>query len=148
MIKSPLLIWFAQSPLCAGLSEDESDGLYALFEEQTLPIHTVLYREGEPADALYVVLEGRVEVQRAGVTLGEVGPGGSVGEMGLFSHATQRSATVECATSTTVLRISRDAFQQALRERRVPALLVANLAQQLAERLSMANARLAPKKAA
>lgn len=143
MIKPPLLIWFAQSPLCEGLSDAEIEQVYGLFEEKEYPAGAALYKEGDPADALYVMLEGRVEVSRGGRVLGENGPGASVGEMGVFRHAQQRSATVTCATAVTVLRIGRERFHQALIDRDVPAMLVANLSQQLAERLAQMNAKVA-----
>ena len=142
-VKSPLLIWFAQSPLCEGLSEDEVSQVFDLFDVKEYPQNTPLYREGEPADALYVVLEGRVEVSRRGTQLGDIGPGSSVGEMSLFMKATTRSATVMTATAVTVLRIDRGRFREALIARDVPAMLVANLAEQLADRLATVNKQLA-----
>jgi NTE family protein len=142
-VKSPLLIWFAQSPLCGGLSDDEAAQVFDLFEVKDVPINTALYKEGDAADALYVVLEGRVEVSRAGTVLGEVGPGASVGEMSLFAKANARSATVTCATHVTVLRIERERFKAALVARDVPAMMVANLAEQLADRLASVNKQLA-----
>lgn len=145
-VKSPLLIWFAQSPLCEGLSEDEVAQVFSLFDVKEVPQGAALYREGDVADALYVVLEGRVEVSRKGTLLGDIGPGASVGEMSLFMKATSRSATVLTATPVTVLRIDRGRFREALIARDVPAMLVANLAEQLADRLALANKQLASSK--
>lgn len=148
LAKNPLLIWFSSAPLCEGLTEEEVAGLFDLFEVVTIPRGAALYREGEAADALFVVLEGRVEVARGGRVLGEVGPGSTVGEMSLFLQAPLRSATVVAATEVTVLRIDRERFHAQLVARAVPAVVVSNLAQQLAERLASANAHLSEKKAA
>lgn len=142
-VKSPLLIWFAQSPLCGGLSDDEVAQVFDLFEVKEIPANDALYKEGDAADALYVVLEGRVEVSRSGTVLGEVGPGASVGEMSLFAKSNARSATVTCATHVVVLRIERERFKAALVARDVPAMMVANLAEQLADRLANVNKQLA-----
>jgi CRP-like cAMP-binding protein len=146
-MKSPLLIWFAKSPLCDGLTEEEVASLFELFEAKELPRGAVLYREGDASDALYVMLEGHVEVSRGGTELGDVSPGGTVGEMSLLLESATRSATVTAQVPITVLRIGREQFRAGIRERRVPAMLVANLAQQLAERLARANEHVARKAA-
>lgn len=140
---SPLLIWFANSPLCEGLSEAEIAQVFELFEVREIAAGSALYREGDPADALYVVLEGRLEVQRRGTRLGEVDPGQSVGEMSLFLKSPTRSATVTAESAVTVLRVGRERFREALVARDIPAMLVANLTEELADRLRAANAQLA-----
>jgi CRP-like cAMP-binding protein len=52
-----------------------------------------VFREGEAADAMYVVLEGEVDVVHGDRVIESVGPGGIVGEMALSEQA-PRSATV------------------------------------------------------
>ena len=73
-IKAPQLIWFTRSPLCEGLSDEETAGLFELFEVVELPAGARLYAEDEVADALYVVLMGTVEVFRGGSAVTEVAP--------------------------------------------------------------------------
>jgi CRP-like cAMP-binding protein len=133
--KSPLQIYFSRSPLCEGLSEEEIAQVYELFELQELPANTTLYAQGDPADALYVVLEGRVEISRDGARLGEVVPGSTIGEMSLFRKSPTRSATALAATPVSVLRIARAKFRESLVARDIPAMLVANLTEQIADRL-------------
>jgi CRP-like cAMP-binding protein len=135
-LKSPLLIWFSRSPLCEGLSEEEVSQVFDLFEVQEVAANTALYTQGELADALYVVLEGRVEIARGEVRLGEVLPGATIGEMSLFRKSPIRSATAQTATTVTVLRIGRERFREALIARDIPAMLVANLTEQIADRLN------------
>jgi CRP-like cAMP-binding protein len=135
-MRSPLMIWFSRSPLCEGLSDDEIAQVFALFELKEAPSGSTLYEAGSPADALYVVLEGSVTVWREGKLLGEVTPGGSIGERSLFTRAEERSATTKCATDVTVLRIERQRFHDALAARDIPAMMVFNLAQQFALRLA------------
>jgi len=52
------------------------------------PAGTLLFAEGEPGDAAYIVESGRVSVFKTvkgvRVTLGEIGPGGIFGEMALI----------------------------------------------------------------
>ena len=135
-VTSPLLVFFSRSPLCEGLTEDEVSRLYGLFEEKEVPEGTTLYREGDAADSLFVVLEGQVQVSREGRSVAEIGPGASIGEMGLFTNARKRSATVTANSPLTVLRIGREEFKQALDTRQMPAVMVANLAQEVVTRLS------------
>ena len=79
---------------------------------------TALVRQGEPGDALYVIVAGRLDVlldlesgeQR---TLSSLGPGDCVGEMALLTkHA--RSATVVARTPAIALRIAESEFAEVL----------------------------------
>jgi CRP-like cAMP-binding protein len=81
----------------------------------------VLVRQGEPADAVYVVVEGRVEVivgdgTGAGAS-SDVTAGGWFGELGLVERS-PRSATVTTVTTTTLLRLDGWAFLRALSQSR------------------------------
>ncbi len=68
-----------------------------------------LFRQGDPADALYVVREGTLHAtvndERCGPTLvGEMGPGSLVGEIALLMGG-RRSATVAAAEPATLGRL-------------------------------------------
>ena len=58
-----------------------------------LPAGVDLVREGEPGDALFVILEGEAVVTREGHEVGRVGPGSHFGELAILDGA-PRSATV------------------------------------------------------
>jgi CRP-like cAMP-binding protein len=81
-----------------------------------------IVREGEYADALYVILEGMVEVRIAGVDGREVAiaslrAGEFFGEQGLMSgDAGRRNATVRAVSPTLVLRLERKSVSEALAE--------------------------------
>jgi predicted acylesterase/phospholipase RssA/CRP-like cAMP-binding protein len=84
----------------------------------------VLFEQGDPGDAAYVVISGRL---RAAVSeadgeriLSEIGPGETVGEMALFSDDV-RSATVYASRDSHLARLSREVFD-ALTERNPQAL--------------------------
>ncbi len=90
------------------------DGLARLAEQgqlQRFPAGTSLMRQGETSDALYVIIEGRVIVERAHpalqepIRLAELGPGETVGEMGVLDQQT-RSATVTALEDTAAIRLS------------------------------------------
>jgi hypothetical protein len=77
-----------------------------------------IVREGEPADALYVILEGSVGVTARGETGGEqrlrtMGPETYFGEIGLLERI-PRTATVTAEALTHCYRIDGDAFLDAL----------------------------------
>src|SRR5919107_1823047 len=81
------------------------------------PADQIVLREGDPGDALYVVLEGELEVtKRQGsqeVLLAMYEPGQFFGEMALLEQA-PRSASVRTLRESTLLVISQAAFQTLL----------------------------------
>jgi NTE family protein len=75
---------------------------------------SVLVREGEPSDALYILLSGRLAVTRAGpggrpARIGEIGRGEMIGEMSLLGEG-RRTATVTAMRDSRLIRISNQAF--------------------------------------
>jgi len=80
----------------------------------------ILFREGDPADALYVVLQGRLQVVRElpGRPLEvftEIGRGQPVGEIGLLT-GDARSSTVRAARDTELIRFSEQGFRSLLQQ--------------------------------
>lgn len=142
-VQAPLLARFASISLCKGLSASEVESLFGLCDVRQLEAGAKLFQSGQPADALWVLLEGDVEISRDGTVLAEVGPGAALGELSLFRAVPVRSATVTAICKVTVLRISGPQFQKKLAEHDLAALkVVNNLAHQMAERLVALNDRL------
>ena len=104
-------------PLFADLSEVDLERLYQMAE--TISIHPgeLVFEEGSPGDALYVVLDGELEVtkRRGGqdVVLAVRGAGEFIGEMSLLEQA-PRSASVRALRESRLLVISQAAFQTLL----------------------------------
>jgi CRP-like cAMP-binding protein len=69
----------------------------------------VIFREGEPGDVMYAVLEGEVEIVVQGQVIDTTGPGGIVGEMALID-AGPRSATVRAKTVCKLVPVSQRRF--------------------------------------
>jgi CRP-like cAMP-binding protein len=99
----------ARTPLFAGLSRD---ALEALVQQLTL-VHLgageILFHEGDPGDALYVIVEGKVSVQAEGpprVEMARLGAGAFIGEVALMTDQ-PRSATVTALDDAELLRIDR-----------------------------------------
>jgi CRP/FNR family transcriptional regulator, cyclic AMP receptor protein len=74
-----------------------------------------LIKEGEPGDALFVILEGQAVVHHDGVELDRVGPGAYFGEMAILDGE-PRSATVVAETDVKVAVIGIRMFRTMLRE--------------------------------
>jgi HlyB family type I secretion system ABC transporter len=78
----------------------------------------VIVREGDPADALYVLLSGRARVVKRGdtgeeVPLNVLRAGDAFGEMALLEHTT-RMATVRASSDVEALQLDRAAFEELL----------------------------------
>jgi MFS family permease len=90
-------------------------------EEVTLPAGAVVVREGDVADALYVIASGEVDVSSRGEGhrtsrhLRTMGPRSYFGEIGIL-RGVPRTATVTTTEPTTLWRISADDFQAALND--------------------------------
>lgn len=84
---------------------------------QELPAGTAVVRQGEVGDALYVVREGGVRVERregdTSRTLDELGPGEVFGEIALLS-GTPRTATVVTTAPSVLLRLPGEALDALL----------------------------------
>jgi CRP/FNR family transcriptional regulator, cyclic AMP receptor protein len=75
-----------------------------------------VFAEGETGDALYMVMAGTVRVHREERLIAELGEGECFGEMALLD-ASPRSASVTALTEVSLLRISREDFQELLTDR-------------------------------
>jgi CRP-like cAMP-binding protein len=68
-----------------------------------------VFSEGEPAQEMFLVRRGRVDIQLNGKTVEEVGPGGIFGEMALIDH-TPRSASAVAGEDSEVIPIDERLF--------------------------------------
>lgn len=91
-----------------------------------------LFRRGDPGDAAYIVMSGRLRViDDAGQTLNESAPGETLGEMALLADQ-PRSATVFAVRDSQLARIPAAAFNALIERhpgvlRRITGILVARL---------------------
>ncbi len=80
---------------------------YALVRD--LAKDALVVTRGEKGVGFYVILEGRVEVRKAGQAVASLGPGDFFGELALFDNK-PRSADVVTVEPTTVVVLSRWEF--------------------------------------
>ena len=115
---APKVKLLAACNLFADVSAGGIDQLAGASTEVTAPAGQSVVREGEPADAFYVVADGRLSVTARGEanaveTLNDLSAGDYFGEIGLIEQV-PRTATVTATTKTTLLRIDGAAFLEAL----------------------------------
>src|SRR5215208_8421020 len=101
-------------PLLKFLPPDARDIVANAFVAASFPFGSTIVREGEAADALYVVVDGRARVLKRGengdeLSLNVLRRGDLFGEMGLLERA-QRTATVRASSDVEVLRLDRSVF--------------------------------------
>lgn len=99
----------ARTPLFAGLSREALESLVQQLTLVQLAADEILFREGDPGDALYVIVEGEVAVQAEGpprVEMARLGAGAFIGEVALMTDQ-PRSATITATSDAELLRIDR-----------------------------------------
>ena len=103
----------------------------------------LLIRQGETADALFIVISGRFRVELAARAdaIAEIGPGSPIGEIAFFTGM-PRTAGVRAVRDGLVLELDRLEFERL--SARIPDLWPAITAS-LAQRLAFANAALLPR---
>lgn len=106
-----------ETPLFGGLDNASLHALASGGEIAHLAPDEMLIREGDQADALFVVLDGELEVTkrsgRSEIPLARVGPGSLQGEIAALEGG-RRLASVRAVTSAEVLRIPTDAMRELL----------------------------------
>jgi CRP-like cAMP-binding protein len=111
---------FGAVALFSHLTDRQRGRLAALATTRSYEAGAVIVRAGDTSMSFYVVLSGRVRVQRPGARDGgghvrELGPTGSFGEMGLIDDQ-PRSATVVAIEPTTCGLLAKWDFANELRE--------------------------------
>ena len=76
---------------------------------------TVVIREGDQDESIYVVVKGTVRVSKDGVPLADYGAGSFFGEMSLFKEGL-RTATVTAQTPVVLLRLERNHFVRVMQK--------------------------------
>lgn len=88
--------------LFSGMGRRELEDVAKLMDEVDVPAGKVLMKQGEPGHEMFVILKGKVLVERNGKKLDERGPGAALGEVALLSKG-PRTATVTALEDSTLL---------------------------------------------
>ena len=101
-----------------------------------------LFRQGDRADAAYLIIEGEAEIivdtPSGPVTIATLGSNEIVGEMAILCDV-PRTATVQAKSRLVALRIGKDPFMRMVRE--FPSMAV-SIMRELANRLELTNKQL------
>ncbi len=100
------------------------------------PAGTAFFKEADPGDSMYILLDGTVGVSKSGLELATLKPGAHFGEMALIERA-PRSATVVAKTDCDVLVIEREGFYGLLSEETTAVKLLWGLVRMLNHRLRL-----------
>jgi CRP/FNR family transcriptional regulator, cyclic AMP receptor protein len=101
-------------PLFASLDDEAARELRNLLSDKTVPRNTLLFRQGEKGNAMYLIESGRVRIsirddEEQEVILAELAQGDFFGEMSIIDGR-QRSADAKVIEDAQFAILSRDAF--------------------------------------
>lgn len=103
-------------PLFENLTPEELREVYRATEFRELKEGETLFEQGDEAESMFALRDGQLEVRSSSpsgedVVLAELDAGTIVGEMSIIGGG-RRSATVEAATSSMLIELSRRQFDQ------------------------------------
>jgi len=134
----PHVVELADCKLFEGVSVETVAAVEAVGTRTGYDDGDVLFRAGDPADHIYFVLSGSVDIRAGGTSPGRIaaeGPGAAVGDLAALFDST-RTATVVCGPDTTCLAVTTESLRDAFGRRRDDEVrFYANLARALAARL-------------
>lgn len=105
----------ARVPLFEELSPADIADIAKLLHSQSAARGEIITRAGEPADCMYFIVSGTVEIALANETL-EMRDGNFFGEMAVLKHA-ERSATVTAVTDCRFLVLDAEGLHRMMRRR-------------------------------
>jgi CRP-like cAMP-binding protein/HEAT repeat protein len=82
-----------------------------LLEELELATDEILFHEGDPGSAMYIIVTGKLRIMAGGKVIAERGERDFIGEMSLFDDE-PRSASAQAARESKLLRLEQEAFME------------------------------------
>lgn len=126
-----------KSAIFSGLDADSIKHIVSLGRVESVPGGNVIFREGEPGNYLYVVLEGSVSIYCGDKCIAKCRALEAFGEMAVFRDR-RRSATARAITDVRLLALDQEAVGSLLESAlAVPFLL--NVIHVLSQRLEAGN---------
>jgi CRP/FNR family transcriptional regulator, cyclic AMP receptor protein len=100
-------------PLFAGCQAGSLALIGRLADQVDVPHDYTLMREGQFAHEFYLIIDGRVRIERAGKAINWLGPGEFLGEITLIDHG-RRTATAVTDGAAKLLVIQEQGFHSLL----------------------------------
>lgn len=126
-------------PLFEGLSREQAQRLASEMTLERYRGGEALFSSGDAAKALFVILDGVVDVERQDRVIGRVLAGDVLGERGLLEGG-DHGSTAKAARDLTVAMLTEEALHALTRQRPdVAVVLYRNLARGLGRKLDAAN---------
>ena len=119
MAMAPLekVLFLKQVPLFHEIAGEEIAAILPLAEEMTFENGTEIIRQNDSGDALYIIVEGEVDIAIDGRKIdGTLGSRAVIGELSILT-GDPRAATCTAKSEVLALRIQRDPFWELMRER-------------------------------
>jgi hypothetical protein len=105
--------------ILAGMTDEQLDRFAQFAEVEKIPQWSVIVKQGDPGDTMYLILQGelRVRINVAGkeTILATLNAGEFFGDISLFDNG-PRSADVVANTESVVVKISASAFSELAKE--------------------------------
>ena len=134
--------YLRQTPVFSGLSDKELDELVPLVIKRKLKDDTVIFHEGDPASAFYLVKQGRVKIYKVAAdgreqVLSILGDGQIFGDVPVFDGGPY-PATAATMSETEIYQVKRDEFEEFVRRHPEVALkLLRVLGQRLRQAMAL-----------
>lgn len=133
---SNLVDYLAETRLLSGWSREDLDHIAPSFVAKPLDPGDTLFVEGDPGDAMFLLLEGRLVTIRDGAEVGDLLEGDHLGEGALVDGGPRR-ASVRAADPTTIAVLSRNTFDRLEGEApRLHAQLLAAILREIKRKMS------------
>lgn len=143
--ESERILFLKQVNFFQGFSTDQLKMLASICEVESFPKDVTIFKEGEPGGILYIVISGRVGIEREGerkgsvVRLATLEAHSPFGEMNLFDDS-PRSASALTIEDTRLLKLLREPLVALMRQ--YPDMLL-ELIKFLSQRIREANDQIA-----
>ncbi|MBK7534293.1 MAG: cyclic nucleotide-binding domain-containing protein [Myxococcales bacterium] len=93
------------------LTDEDRLAVWDILDQLAFPRGTVIVRQGDEGDAMYLLLEGEAMVERDGLTLRPLVAGDHFGELSLVGHA-RRAATITAARGVRLARLTAARYRE------------------------------------
>jgi hypothetical protein len=133
--------------ILGGMSDEQLERFARFMQVEKIPQWAVIVKQGEPGDAMYLILQGelrvRITVRGKETILATLSVGDFFGDISLFDHG-PRSADVIANTDSIILKISSSNVEELSKEApEVATMFLRNIGQTLSARIRADNKRLA-----